>query len=811
MFFLGAVTIPIVPPPIEIVQAPSSEPSIEDIYKNVFGSERKIQQVIVPIILYNETVGQGLVIISGNNQTNILVKADDWLEAIGNVLRIEIQDQLSTAIATDGTLSLRQIREAGIAINFDTSRLELQVDIPPALRKVEVSNISDSNASVKLKEALYPSDFSGYINVRGTQEIVWSKARKPLQLSFDGALNVQSWVVEGSFRFTEAKIPAWERGAFHLTHDDLKKAIRYQAGEINPPVRGYQSSNSLLGVTVFRNFGLQPDEVTRPINQFEFFLERPSRVEVFINGQLVQTLQLDAGTQDIRNLPLNAGINDVQLLITDELGQVKQLDFATGVAGDLLAPGKEQFAYSFGFPKINENYDFKQPTIILSHRFGINNEFTLGGYLQGDFNTQLIGVEGIWATTVGNLGWDVALSHHNDLGLAGATQLFYDLIIAGGENPRRLRVGLEYQQQGFINVGDTVANEATKLDISVDYSQILFNDIRTSLNGRYQLTQDSTTPAYSLELSLAKPVAEGLSVNVNASIGQRFSGESEQKLLVGVSASFPHQRQFVNASSQLNDQGVPTNRLAWFYSSAVNVDGIDTAMITNQNDQGFKIESQTRYQGYRANLSFDHQLDFPREGSLTQSSRLRWGSAVVFADGVMGWSRPIDNGFVIISRQGTVQGELVQVNPSFAGDIARADHLGVAVVPVSAYTLTPISVTAPNLAIGNDLGKANYTVFPSYRSGTLIQVGSEATVFVRGVLRDESGDAIALQHGQIVSLSDPNWPPVELFTNRTGRFATGGLKPGRYEVYLFGKSDAIARFEIPSDVKGIYDLGTIDP
>jgi len=808
MFFFGAATIPIVPPPIEIVQAPSSEPSTKDIYKDVFGSERTVQQVIVPIILYNETVGQGLVIISGNNQTNILVKANDWLEAVGDVLRSEVQQQLSTAIAADGTLSLRAIREAGIAINFDTSRLELQVDIPPALRKVEVSNIRDANAPASFKEALSPSNLSGYINVRGTQEIIWSEGREPLQLSFDGALNIKGWVGESSFRFTEAKTPTWDRGAFRLTHDDPQTAIRYQVGEINPPVRGYQNSNPLLGVTVFRNFGLQPYEVTRPINQFEFFLERPSQVEVFVNGQLVQTLQLDAGTQDIRNLPLNAGINDVQLLITDELGQVKQLDFATGVAGDLLAPGKGQFAYSLGFPKFEENYNVKQPTVILSHRVGINHDFTLGGYLQGNFDTQLVGVEGIWATTMGNFGWDVALSHHQQ-GLAGAAQLFYELITSGDKVPRRLRVGIEYQQQNFISVGETVAHEATQLDISADYSQVLSNEVRTSLRGRYQLTPDSATPAYSLELSLAKPIAEGLSVNINASTGQRSSGEIEQKLLVGVSASFPRQRQFVNASSQLNDQGIPTNRLAWFYSSPVNLDGINTAVIANQNEQGFKLESQTRYRGYRGNFSFDHQLDFPREESLTQSSRLQWGSAIVFADGVMGWARPIDNSFVMIARQGTAQGQLVQVNPSFAGDIARADHFGAGIFPVSAYTLTPVSVTAPNLAIGNDLGKTNYTVFPTYRSGTLIRVGSEGTVFVRGELLDESGDAIALQHGQIVSLSDPDWPPVELFTNRTGRFATGGLKPGRYEVYLFGKSDPIARFEIPSDIKGIYDLGTI--
>ena len=60
----------------------------------------------------------------------------------------------------------------------------------------------------------------------------------------------------------------------------------------------------MLGVSAVRNFSLQPYRVTRPISRFEFFLERDSTVDVFINDRFTQTLQLSAGAQDIRDLPL---------------------------------------------------------------------------------------------------------------------------------------------------------------------------------------------------------------------------------------------------------------------------------------------------------------------------------------------------------------------------------------------------------------------------------------------------------------------------------------------------------------------------
>ena len=80
-------------------------------------------------------------------------------------------------------------------------------------------------------------------------------------------------------------------------------------------------------------------------------------------------------------------------------------------------------------------------------------------------------------------------------------------------------------------------------------------------------------------------------------------------------------------------------------------------------------------------------------------------------------------------------------------------------------------------------------------------------VLLRGVLVDEQGNPLALQHGRIVSLSDPDWPAVELITNRTGRFAAQGLKPGRYEIRLFGREAPVSTFEIPADTTGVYTLG----
>ncbi|PZU92063.1 MAG: fimbrial biogenesis outer membrane usher protein, partial [Leptolyngbya sp.] len=807
-------------PAAETTPAQPAEPATTDIFEEVFGRPRNQgpQQVNVPIIVNDQPAGQGLVLVPGGSQVDVQVVADAFLAAVKDILRSDIADQLAATSQADGTLRLQSIRDLGIAINFDSSRLELQVNVPPALRQTTVVDANSANSPRGLAQALPPSSVSGYLNVRGSQTVVWTGAegstgRQPLTLNFDGALNVDGWVLESSLGFTESG--AWQRGATRLVHDDMATAIRYQVGEVSAPVRGYQASIPMLGVTVARNFSLQPYQITRPISRFEFFLERPSTVEVFINGQSVQTLRLDPGPQDVRNLPLRSGINGVQLVITDDLGRVQQLDFATGVSGDLLAPGVQQFAYSLGFPTASgsasspQGYNLNQPTLSIAHRMGLSDNLTLGGYLQGDLSTQMVGVEGTWATTVGNFGWDAALSLDQNHGLDGAARLYYDWFFQGATSAesRSLRLAAEYRGANFMTVADGLPSNNTGLDLSLAYSQTIFDNASLTLNGRYQVTRNQPSNAYSIALGVSKPIARNMNLNASASYGINNQGQAEPRVFVGISASLPQQRQFVNATTTLDSSGL-ANRLNWSYSSPVPVGGLSTGLTATTGDRALTLLSQTRYSGYRADLALDHTINIPRNtpGPVTNTTRVTWGTALVFADGVFGWSRPIDNSFAIITRQGTAQGQLVQVNPSSFGDIARADALGPAVVPLSPYNLTNLSVNAPDLPLGGDLGPDSYALFPTYRSGTVIRVGSEATVLLRGVLVDEQGNPLALQQGRIVSLSDPDWPDAEIITNRTGRFAAQGLKPGRYEIRLFGRPDPVTTFEIPPETTGVYTL-----
>ena len=806
------------PSPTLAPETQNPDPTFEDI----FGKPRnQAQKVIVPFFIDGQQRGQ--VLLNLGNIPAVQIQAAPLLAETEKVIRPDTQTKLTNAVDAEGNLNLEILRQNGLEATFDRSKLELQIQVPPTQRRTNVASLNERRLPRGTENAIRPSTLSGYVNFRADQDYIWQGSeqsqigRQPLRFGLDGALNYKNCVFEGRSDFTEGRTPAFIRGDLRLVRDAPDQALRYVIGDLSIPVTGYQNSQSQIGISVARNFSLQPHLVTRPISQYEFFLESDSRVDVLVNGRLERTLQLPAGRQDIRDLPLSAGINDVELVITDNVGRVQRLNFYHPVGADLLAPGVQQFAYSLGFPTTDSsgdrNYDFTEPIVTLSHRLGVTNRLTAGSYLQANFDQQIIGLEGSWATRYGNLGWDMALSHEPELGIDYAARLRYEYSKLGVNNPsqRSFRLTLETRGENFSRVGEDNPNNDFFYDITANYSQQLFWKIRGNLSTRYEFGRD-TPNTYSLSLGLSKSFRNGLNMRLNLSQNRDQNGFEQQRAFINLSWSIPKIRQSIQVSSDVNNNGQYKNSLNWSYNPLRTIGRPKMSLGLTQNDRSYNLTGRLSYTGYYFNwdLSNDAVFTVDGDGGISNTSKLSLATALVFADGHFGWSRPINDSFALVIPKDSVRDQEIVINPSINGSIARLDRFGFAVVPnLSPYNLSTLIIDAPNLPVGMDLGNRAITILPTYRSGTLVEVGTDATVFLRGILLNANGEPVSLQSGQIVSISDSNFPVVTLFTNRSGRFATAGLKPGRYQIKLFTNPPAEMEFEIPANATGIYDTGTL--
>lgn len=802
-------------------EAPSSEPTEEsaetgaELFERIFGRPPPQDQAIaIPFFINDQPQGQAIVVIAGGSASQ--VQAAPVLDRTASILQPNLQSQLAAIADSEGYLPLNQLQQLGIEVVFDQTQLELYLQIPAELRRTNVVGLF--GLPPEAADALPVSTISGYLNILAGEDIIWSGSesagRQPLRIAFDGALNVSGWVLEGQANITEGGAPVFSRGDVRLVRDDPIHALRYMAGDLSIPVSGaFQTVVPLGGISVSRNYSLQPYRITRPTGEFTFFLERSSRVEIYINGVRVQQLQLEAGPQDIRNLALSTGTNDIQLVITDDLGQVQRLDFATALAGSLLAPGLQQFSYNLGFPTQTlsgqREYQWDEPQLVLAHRWGVNSILTLGAYAQLTPSYQMIETDGIWASEIGNWGWDIAASHTSELGTGLAMRLQYELP-PNPQDPtnRSLRVAAEYRGDRFTTF-DSLSPNSDWLTLSAAYSQRIFGDTSLNIGGDYRLGRDGPD-SYTANLGLSRSLGNGLSGSINLNHSRNQEGQDETQAFLGLSWLMPQSRQSVALNTTVSSTEAISNRLLWSRSPDRRLQSPGLALDLGQESQGYNLSGRLTYTDYRFDLGLTHDVAWPSQSEATTSNttRLTLGTALVFADGHVGWSRPIINSFVLVVPRDRWQGQTIGINPSQEGYGAIVDGFGPAVLPdLQPYYVSRVRLDAPEAPLGYDLGTDEYVIMPSYRSGTLIIAGTEASSFVRGVLVDEDGEPLGLQAGEVVSLSDADWAAQPLFTNRTGRFALLGFTPGSYEIRL--RDRAPLQFEILPDQEGLIDLGTL--
>ncbi len=796
--------------------APTQTEDEEAIFQRIFGRPRTSadpQTLIVPLIIDDREQATVRAIFIPDQPEQTRLQSQPVLQALTPILSPEVLQNIQTAIANAEDFPIEILQKNGIEAKFDEQRLAVFLQVSAEIRATNVSG-DRANLPPEAKEAVPVSPFSGYVNVFASDRFTWASnqtqgiQRQPLFLGFDGAINLNNWVLEGNWSFTEKSQPELIRGDIRIVRDDPENAVRYIAGDFSFPTTGFQSAIAVGGIAAARNFSLQPYSIIRPINNFEFFLERPSEVEIYANGRLAQTLNLPAGQQDLRQLPLTTGINNIQLLVTDDRGQEQKISFTNAIASNLLAPDLQQFAYSFGFPSqtLNggRNYDFSKPTLSLAHRWGISNELTLGGYAQATSRQQLLGIEGIFATTLGNFAWDMAFSNDQNIGLDYAWRLRYEFLNAS-DTDRSFGFSLENRGARFITFGnESIPNNNTAFDLSAFYRQRLFADISAGLSTQYRFGRD-TPDSYRVSLDLSKSFANGLSAGLSLSQSRDTSGVNEQRALLNMQLNLGSQS--VQASSEIRNTDSPTHNIAWNYNASQVSESTSGSVGFSRSRGSDRLNANFTYTGYRSIWNFAPDLSI--SPTATQANALiSVRTAIAFADGNWAFSRPISDSFAIVIPEKALASQIVGVNPDGQGSyLSRADRFGPAVVPnLSSYNVSRLLLEIPDAPLGIETGNSVYYTLPTYKSGTVIRVGTDATVYIRGILTDAKDQAIALQAGEVRSLSDPSWQAVTLFTNRAGKFALTGFKVGRYELTLDNQK---LQFEIPEGTVGLYDLGTL--
>ncbi|MGO8780726.1 MAG: fimbria/pilus outer membrane usher protein [Rhodomicrobium sp.] len=755
-------------------------------------------------------------------ETVLAVDQDSLLQLSQPCLNSYAANLVRSLPVSRGFVALDSLRDAGFAMDFSMEQLTLS--FRPTVEQRPKGHISLSQAGEPAaSEQLAPrAPLSGYLNLNGSARSASGAQTSSSQtLGTTAAIRLLNLVIENEATLSPGQST---RQGTRVVYDDPAQALRFSAGDVSPAITGLQGGKSLLGFSLQKSYStLQPQKGIRPTGQRSFRLDRPSEVDIVVNGQVVQRLQLPPGDHDISDLPLRAGENNLTLEITDDTGKHTTLNFTVFFDHSLLSPGVSEWAVAGGVTSTagltGLSYAWSNPAATAYYQTGVTEDFTATMHLQADSQAVMGGVMGVTQSWFGLLSYEVAQSERVDGVPGAAASLTYspEALFKQWDVPGIAQAAINYRSAYFSPILAAASSSGNTFSLNGFYSIAVADGYNLALSANGTLGSGGALSRGGGGISLTKTVQPNLTWALTASYdsSEAVSGEPagpSWDVVARLSLKLGKRTEL-----SVSDEGPQAKSVIGLSSEGQAEDGRYQVKGQLENDPGAPngVFSETdlsgSYSGTRFDASFSHTQQLLAGGAVSNVSVISGAAAIAFAGNQIAVGRPVTDSFAIVTQHESLDGATLRVAPGDAGPRGVSDALGPALVPdLPSYSTTQLPVAAEGAPEGYDLGSGVFQVRPDYKSGYVLNVGSDYSVTAIG-LAERDGRPISLVSGLAKETGVAAPRRVALFTNREGRFSANGLRAGQWRLELLSSPPACFRLAIPERTYGLFDAGHLKP
>jgi outer membrane usher protein len=601
-------------------------------------------------------------------------------------------------------------------------------------------------------------DKSGYLNYSAsigsggawssTDQLTWSDASKTFNLagSVDG----------GGF----------ERGLSNVTWDDDVRRTRLTVGDVIGDSGDLGSSQIVDGINIARSFASTPYEQTITSPTLSGTALTPSVADVYVNGQLIRSVNVPPGAFNFSNLPAAGGANDAQIVLRDAFGHTQILSTRYYGGNSILRAGDTDYSYSLGEDREALGFGRAYGGIVALGRyaFGLSRSTTVGAHseLAGGFENV-----GTSLAHAGRLGIvNVALAESRDRGVSGlAGTAGYTF-----STPNVwLTASVDVASANYVTLAQRGLADPTPVEKLIDVgvrpfrgnytSSIAYSDSRTRLGG--------FTRQLSWQHALA--VGHGVSALVSTGVSQSPSG------------SYPTLSVFLTRSGGRNGRDATT------LSLQAEGDTVQPAMELQQaaplaGGSGYDAtfypsgsqSSSGRYslRSSIGNLDMDYGL--ARNGSL--SGDVAVSGAVAFAGGYAQLAQPIADGFALVRVDGGERVDVLIDNQDYGTTNAK----GFLVLPnLPSYYAERVAVVRDDGPVNLDISSEAQSLVVASRRGAVVEFNASVVTAVIGKVTVSRPGRVAIPAFGQLSLALPKGT-VTSELDGDGRFYFEGLSAGKY-------------------------------
>lgn len=636
-------------------------------------------------------------------------------------------------------------------------------------------------------------------------------------LSIGGALLSSSVTRTGDQRFRP--------GLTSLTIDDRSRMRRVVIGDTFAPPSLLGSSALVAGMSIRRQFSLDPYHVPFPLPSVEGVVSTPATAEVYVNDNLVRQQNLSPGAFQLQRLPATTGLGDVRVVVRDLLGREQTFGGAYYLTSRVLRPGVGEYGYLVGFARtdgLDRGLAYRTLTASASHRVGVTRWLTLGFAGEGS-------------------------PHVVDVGPAVNMRMWRLGEIAGAASISRS----EQRTGGAVSGSYVIVAHPFSATLSGTHIGPTYSSLSLGVNDPRQVDRFNASVGVTLgrlaSVSLRRSFDAGLlPTAVDPRTHQQYMPPSDANALQSVSV--------FESPAQLRDSAVFTLRVGaqarlavavthvaragtarpsrWqgYGSLSVFLGSRTVATVTHSradSDGSTSVDLQRslpvgRGVGYRllgdtANAgSWTGLLQAQgpygrvslRQTALSgrQSSSVDVSGGMVLTGGEAHFTRRVDDGYALV-RVRAGSGIRVYVNDQIVG---RTNSRGTALVPaLLSYLGNPIRIADEDVPLEFELGRTRALVAPPWRGPAIVTFAAVPLHGITGrLVLVRAGREVVPAFGRlVVGTDDMNLvSPI----GEHGEFFVDRLAPGPHAGRLeFEGRTCAVRLQIPAVTAIITDIGVV--
>lgn len=616
--------------------------------------------------------------------------------------------------------------------------------------------------------------------------------------------------------FDVGRDQTWKRREAFITKDFFENATRLSVGEITAPLTSFQSAAPLLGISFAREFrAIQPFRRTLTTGRGELSLERPSRVEVFANGVLSETLDLLPGRYNLSDFPAAQGSNEIELVIRDDFGRVETQTLNFYSSSQLLSEGLLDFGVTAGVPRTSTQRGFEydsDPFTTGFINYGLKDWMTLGVNGQSNADRQQVGIEIISGTPFGNISFEAIGSRAEDLLLNTDESVLGHAFGAShqtnfqlGSVPISTNLSILSRSEDFSSLTSSrLSNHRLQAQARVQ-ANLANNTMIGASYGRIdaRFGQDDSD-RYSLNASKS---FKNFSLSLSANHFKSSNGKKDSNVLLSLSVPFGERS---NARASYDSRN-SRRQLEVSRSGRQQINEFGGRILMEQDRSQDRVDMRGEYIHNRFETALDFRGSSPRnnaEGQRRSQANLQFSSFLGLANGQFAIGRPSPEGFVIAAAHNTLKSNTIEIqNGSGNRTYAKTSRLGNALIPIQrSYLPQEYVAKVHNLPVGYNIGSGRVTTLPSPGAGYVLKIGSAASKSVMGYVVTGDGNPVPRKPGSYYLKRRPE-ETRQFFTNSAGRFALDQLQAG---VYILKFNNGLStEVTVDEQSEALIDAGTL--